>query len=420
HNRSERYSTMASVGQKTGSGEWKSIFWIAGSDNQIPGNVLQTDSRTRQEDRSLRWLSTYQTGWGNADISFKNYLGRIELNYFDPEADTRSLNTNRRWMISSNLKYPVSEHLLMKGEVSAALTGVETNNYASGESRRQFSVLTNPEITFFDHRFRLYPSLRLDAYNDFGTVLSPSLGANYELLSDRLFLRGQLSRDFNPPTFNALYWARGGDPNLEAERSNSAEAGVTFTPRRFLGVSALKLTGYYSGVDHGIRWYPGADGVYSPSNVEQLTTKGIEAHIQHRFLLAGDWQLQVEQSGSLNRTEITEARFAGDAAAGHQVRYVPQWKYNASLSVQKSIARALLQYRWVGRRYTTDTEDRGASLDPYQVLDVSVQVRRKYGNVEFAAQGVIRNLLDADYEIIQWFAMPQRNYNFSLTATYQF
>lgn len=419
HNRSKRYNVMASVAQKVGSGEWKSAFWIADSDNQIAGNVLNTNSQARQEDRSLRWLSSYQAEWADAEISFKNYLSRVELNYFDPEADTRSLSTNRRWLVSTDLKYPVSKRFLMKGEISGTLTGIANNNYTSDKSRGQFSASVNPEIKFVDYRLKFYPSVRLDAYNDFGTVLSPSLGGNYELLADRLFLRGQISRDFNPPTFNALYWGQGGDPNLKAERSNSTEAGVTFTPKKIPGISSVKLTGYYSKVDNGIRWYPGDDGVYTPSNVEQLTTKGIEAHIQHRFLFAGNWQLLLEQTGTLNRTEIIEARFADDAAVGHQVRYTPQWKYNASLGLQKGIARGLLQYRWIGRRYTTDTEDFGSSLDPYQVLDATLQVRKEYERVKLTAQAGIKNLLDANYEIIQWHAMPQRNITFSLTATYQ-
>lgn len=419
HNRRERYHVMGSVGQKTGAGEWKSLFWAADSDNQIPGNILHTNTRARQEDQSLRWLSTYQTKWGEAEILFKNYMDRVELNYVDPEADTRSVSTNRRWLVSSGVTYPVTGRLLMKGEVSGTLTGVETSNYASDKSRRHLSALANPEMTFLDHRLRFYPSLRLDAYSDFGTVVSPSLGANYELLAELLFVRGQLSRDFNPPTFNALYWGQGGDPDLEAERSNRAEAGVTLTPRRFLGLSSVKLTGYYSEIDHGIRWFPGNDGVYIPSNVEQLTTKGIEAYIKNSFLTAGDWHLQLDQSGSLNRTEITEPRFAGDAAAGHRVRYAPKWKYKASLSVQKGIARALLQYRRVGRRYTTDTEDISSSLDPYQVLDVTLQLRRQYGDITFKARAGIKNLLDTSYEIMQWYAMPQRNVTFSLTATYQ-
>lgn len=418
HNRSEGVNVMASVGKELNSGHWKSVFWVADKDNQIPGSILKIDSKSRQEDQALRWLNTYERQLGNAEFSFKNYLSRAELNYFDPDTDTRSFSTNKRWMVSSDLKYPVAEQLSLKGEISGALTGVASNNYVTDKSRSQFSMLANPEVMLLDHRLRLYPALRMDAYNDFGTVVSPSLGGNYELLLDKLFLRGQLSRDFNPPTFNALYWGQGGNPNLKAERSNTGEAGITITPRKFLGVSSIRLTSYYSKISNGIRWYPGDDGIYTPSNVEELTTKGIEAEIDNSYLISPGWQLNIQQSGILNRTEIMAPRFPGDEAVGSQLRYTPQWKYNASLSLQKDIFKGLIQYRWVGRRYTTDTEDLRDSLDPYQVLDVSVQTQKQLQALEFTLQAGIKNLLDADYEIIQWYAMPQRNFSLSLTVTY--
>src|SRR5699024_8890942 len=230
HNRTKRYNMMATVGKVQDDSRWKSTFWLAGSDNQIPGSVLKTNSQARQVDKSARWLSTYRHNWTNTEWKLKNYLSRTALNYFDPEIDTRSFTTTRRWLVSSDLKHSFNDHLLLKGELSGELTGVDTPNYNSLKTRQQFSVLTNPEIILFNRRLRLYPALRLDAYNDFGTVLSPSLGANYELIANDLFLRGQLSRDFNPPTFNALYWGQGGNPNLKAEYSRSAEVGLTVKP----------------------------------------------------------------------------------------------------------------------------------------------------------------------------------------------
>ncbi|SMO43124.1 TonB-dependent receptor plug domain-containing protein [Fodinibius sediminis] len=418
HNRTERMHVMASLGGGDGSSPWKSVVWIADSKNQIPGNVLQDDSKARQEDQSLRWLSTYRTHWGTAEVSIRNFLERVELDYFDSQLNTRSLSTHRRWLVSSNIRSSVGQHLLMKGEVSTALTGVDNGNYVSSRGRRQLSILTNPEMTFLDHRMRIYPALRMDAYSDFGAVLSPSLGVNYELRANSLFVRGQLSRDFNPPTFNALYWGQGGDPNLKAERSNTAEVGFILTPRYLPVFSSVELTGYYSEVDNGIRWYPGPDGVYSPSNVEQLRTRGVEIHTESSLPLPADWQVRAEQSGSLNRTEITKPRFPGDAAVGHQARYTPKWKYQASVSLQKGMGSALLQYRAVGRRFTTDTEDRRDSLDPYQLLDLRLQAEREIWSFNISVQGGINNLFNTNYEIIQWYAMPQRNFSFSLTATY--
>jgi len=160
--------------------------------------------------------------------------------------------------------------------------------------------------------------------------------------------------------------------------------------------------------------------VYSPSNVEQVTTQGIEAHFTNQFTLPAEVSLQVNQSASFTDTRITEPRFSGDAAIGHQMRYVPKWKYNASLSIQKGMANALFQYRWVGRRYTTDTENIGNSLDPYQVVDATLEIRKEYVGLQFKASAGVRNLINENYEVVQWYAMPQRHFTFSLTATYHF
>jgi iron complex outermembrane receptor protein len=420
HNRSERSNVMASVGKKGNNGRWKTTFWWGNSDNHLPGSILSSNSRARREDKTVRWLSSYHRQLGKAEWSVKNYLSRLGLNYFDPATGTQSFSTTRRWMVSSNVSYPVKQNILLKGEISGELTGVETNNYTSDKYRQQFSILTNPELVFWDQQLRIYPALRLDVYSDFGSVVSPSLGINYELIPYRMYVRGQLSRDFNPPTFNALYWGQSGNPNLKAERSNGSEIGIKVTPGTRLGITSLDLTAYVTRVDNGIRWYPNNNGVYVPQNVQQVTTKGIEAQLKNRFIFGQSWQLNFNQQATLTRSEISEARFPGDEAVGNQARYIPQWKYNGSLKLRKGIGTALLQYRWVSRRYVTEEESRSSSLDPYQVLDARIQLQKQVGGIDVTARAGINNILNENYEVVQWYAMPQRNFTFSITATYQF
>src|SRR5699024_7394852 len=191
---------------------------------------------------------------------------------------------------------------------SGELTGVETNNYSSLKTRQQFSALTNPEIVLLNQRLRLYPALRLDAYSDFGTVLSPSLGVNYELLADRLFVRGQLSRDFNPPTFNALYWGQGGNPHLKAEYSRGAEAVLTIKPHLWLGFENIILTAYYNDIVHGIPCHLNACGVFILSNISHMLGRGVESLSELQCYLPYSTQRQLNPSLSFNRTEIKGRR----------------------------------------------------------------------------------------------------------------
>lgn len=419
HNRQEQDDLLASVGYESGPHQLQTRFWLSGSENEIPGSILKNDSRSWQNDQALRWLTSYRTRVGELEITAKNYVDRVELDYLDDDIDVQSHSTTRRWIASSAFRYEWRPQVNLKGEVSGGITGVRTNNYAGDRQRRRLSALINPELQLDGRRLRLYPALRLDSYSDFGTVVSPSLGVNYELAYDRLYLRGQLSRDFNPPTFNALYWAPGGNPELAPERSRSVEAGLIATPEAAL-LQRLNVTAYYNRVHNGIRWYPDRSGTYTPSNIEDIRSQGIELTTRSRLRLAGDAILKLTQRGAWTQTEITEARFEGDAAVGHQMRYVPRWSYNASLMIERGAVALLGHYGWTGRRYVTDTEDPAQSLDPYHKVDATLRAAYGWGALRIAGKLRAANLLNTDYEVIQWYAMPRRHYQMHLTVTYHY
>jgi len=418
HNHQTQKNVIASAGYEDGKNQIKTTIWYDDSQNQLPGSVL-SNSRQRQDDRTLRWLTRYQTNVGKAQITAKNYLDRVVLNYFEPSNNVQSYSTSRRWLASTSIRYPASRHVKIKGEIRGGLTGVQTNNYAGTKSRAHFSVLVNPDISVLGNRLRIYPAVRLDSYSDFGNVISPSLGLNYALISNKLYLRGQLSRNFNPPTFNDLYWVPGGNPDLKPERSKNAQAGVVAVLSTGI-LHRVEVTGFYDRVHNGIRWYPNNKGTYTPSNIQDISSKGIKLNTVSNFQPGGGIYLQFRQTGIWNRAEINRQRFPGDQAVGNQMRYVPEWRYKAGLMVRKSFLSALAQYRWVGRRYVTESESISNSLDPYQKVDLSLQARQHWLGITFTGNLQVNNLLNANYEIIQWYAMPRRNFQFTLTATYNF
>jgi outer membrane cobalamin receptor len=102
------------------------------------------------------------------------------------------------------------------------------------------------------------------------------------------------------------------------------------------------------------------------------------------------------------------------------MRYVPEWSYKAGLMLQKGFFSMLIHYRWVGRRYLTETESSDNSLSPYQRVDVALLARRRWLGLVFTGNLQLNNLLNANYAIIKWYAMPRRNIQFTLTATYKF
>jgi iron complex outermembrane receptor protein len=418
HNHQEQKNMMASAGYNDGHNRIKTTLWYIGSENQLPGNVLVSRSRQRQDNKALRWLTSYHKYLGKAQITIKNYLDRVMLNYFDPSIDVKSFSTSKRWIGSADIKYPVSRHIKIKGEIRGSLSGVETNNYAGLKSRRQFSALLNPGFSLFNRRFHIYPAVRFDWYNDFGSVVSPSLGLNVALIRDKLYLRGQLSRNFNPPTFNELYWEPTGNPDLKPERSKNAEAGIVATLSNKI-MQRVDISGFYNRVHNGFRWYPNDVGTFRPVNIQNILSRGIKLNTVSNFHPAS-FNLKFTQTGLLTRTEIVEPRFPGDEGVGNQMRYIPEWRYKAGLIIQKDFITALVHYRWVGRRYITETESIDNSLAPYQRVDVALQAQQHWLGMTFTGNLQLNNLLNSDYAIIQWYAMPRRNIQFTLTLTYHF
>src|SRR5699024_4443778 len=105
HNRTKRYNMMTTVGKEEANSRWKSTYWLADSKHQIAGRVRAANGSARQDDKSARCLSPYRHNWTDTELEIKTYLGRNALNYFDPEIDTRSFTTTRRWLVSSNIKH---------------------------------------------------------------------------------------------------------------------------------------------------------------------------------------------------------------------------------------------------------------------------------------------------------------------------
>jgi iron complex outermembrane receptor protein len=418
HNHQKQKNTMASAGYNDGRNRVKTTLWYIGSENQLPGNVLVSRSRQRQDNKALRWLTSYRRYLGKVQITVKNYLDRVVLNYFDPSINVKSFSTSKRWIGSADVKYPVSRHIKIKGEIRTGLSGVETNNYAGLRSRRQFSALLNPDFSLFNRRFHIYPALRFDWYNDFGNVVSPSLGMNFALIRGKLYLHGQLSRNFNPPTFNELYWEPTGNPDLKPERSKNAQAGVAAILSNKI-IQRVDVSGFYDRVHNGFRWYPNDAGTFQPVNIQNILSRGIKLNTVSNFH-PGGFNLKFSQTGLLTRTEIVKPRFPGDEGVGNQMRYIPEWRYKAGLTIQKKFISALVHCRWVGRRYITETENVNNSLAPYQRVDVALQAQQHWMGLTFTGKVQLNNLLNSDYAVIQWYAMPRRNIQFTLTISHNF
>lgn len=391
-------------------GDHKSRIWIWDRKEEIPGSLLQQNEEATQIDRGLRWTGSTRIRTANWSLSPAAYLEQYTFHYDRADESIHSRIRTRRLLTSLDIARPTTRALQWQGGLEAGHEEITTNNYNRSPVRRTLSARLHPHLTTGDGRLLWTPAVRLDHYSDLGWVWSPSVGVNLEVVREQLHLRGSVSRNFNPPSFNDLYWTPGGNPDLKAERGVTVEGGIHWEPS-LNGLNRLSLTVYRIRLRDGIYWTPQQGSVWSPENVERIHAHGVESRIGGS-VVASPVTITWGAGADLRHSRIGRARFTGDQAVDRQMRYIPLWSVRSHLNADLHRWSSRLSWRWTDRRYTT--ADHSSWLDPFHRIDLQLGRRGDLGNRPWHFSMELRNLLNSRYEMTPWYPMPGRHLQFSL------
>ena len=267
---------------------------------------------------------------------------------------------------------------------------------------------------------RLYPALRYDMISDDIEAvagarpealqqLSPSLGMHFSILPATLGLRARFARAFAAPTFNQLYWREGGNPGLRPEYSTAFDAGIVHTAGE--GLLTTELTYFHHDITDKIVWAPSSGLYWTPRNVQHVRSSGIEAQLQLQ------WDLfSLRAGGQWMSSRKINAAFPGDATAGKQLIYVPEWSGALTFAAAPlDWLQASLTGRLLGQRYYNETNT--ASLPTHAVADLAVQAELGFSSVQTNWKAELLNMFDAAYEVVAFYPMPGRQLRLTVRTT---
>ncbi len=277
--------------------------------------------------------------------------------------------------------------------IGAELNRIDLNSTNLGDRDRWVTSL------FLEHRFvladrlDLTPGVSLNHYSDFGTRFFPGIDLGYRV-SKQVKVYGNVGYTYRVPTFTDLYYedpANNGNPNLEPEEAVAYELGVKFQKPGFnVQLAAFQRDGFDL-----IDWTKPVDTLrWTPVNINELTTRGLEINAQLYFplLLGEGTALERLQLGYTYLDASLESN--GEAFSRYALENL-----NHQLV-------AGLSYRWGNRllhsvffRYT----DR-VNLEDYQVVDTRLTYRANQLSVFVEAT----NLFDTEYRETNLVLMPGR------------
>jgi vitamin B12 transporter len=238
--------------------------------------------------------------------------------------------------------------------------------------------------------FRVLAGLRWDDTDSFGSTTTGRLQLGWRL-ADTVELRGGWGEAFRAPGLGELYGPFGGNPELDAETSESAEVGLVVAPLD--GQSRWQLNVFTTDIDNLVEFDFAA---MQNANVGHAEIKGAELVWEQGRLDEVRWYLQAAYLDTEGDDGLPLLR---------RPEWSASWTLNGELSRKWS---GDVTVRWVDRRDDVDplTYERVESPS-YTTVDLAI-AWKPWGSL--AITGRALNVLDEEYEEVAGYPAPGRRF----------
>ncbi|MCQ4349052.1 TonB-dependent vitamin B12 receptor [Pseudomonas stutzeri] len=339
------------------------------------------------------WLATLQVG-RSEDRSDAFQDGRFASRY-DTRRDSLSWQNDLRLADGHGLVLGVDRQ---NDRISTVTPNRQPYAERSRDNRGHFAQYLGSAGR---HDWQL--ALRRDDNEQFGDHETGSLAWGYAP-SAALRARASYGTAFKAPTFNELYYPGYGNPQLAAERSRSAELGLS--GRHGWGDWSASL--YRTRIDDLIGSVR-VDGQSRAQGVDEARIRGLELQFGgalHGWL----WRAGYALTDAENRSRRSSA--AGIAYRGKELNRRPGQTF--ALDLDRVFGRFGAGATLYAQGSAYDDPENRAELSGFATLDLRGEYRL---DDEWRLQARVTNLLDADYQTAAGFNQPGQAVH--LTVRYQ-
>jgi len=243
--------------------------------------------------------------------------------------------------------------------------------------------------------------------------LIPYFGFDY-LISDKhqFFIKGNIGNNYHFPSLNDLYWQPGGNPDILPENGISGDIGLSVSSKINNILIENSITSFYSDINNWIIWIPTVKGYWTPKNISNVVSKGLEYNIKLNFSV-GKYAVKANANyaytSSLN---YGDTEIWGEESYGKQLVYVPVHSGNVFLNISRNGYSVSYIHNSYSERFTTSTNNYSLRdwLYPYYMNNLFIGKNFEFKKFDLSIQFKIYNLFNEEYRSILFRPMPQRNY----------
>lgn len=267
-------------------------------------------------------------------------------------------------------------------------------------------------------------SVRTGTAADNRNRFSPSVSLSYQpIKNENLRLRLLYKDIFRLPTFNDLYYGTIGTRTLKPEQASEYSAGLSWIKNinHIIPFISLSVDGFYNRVSNKIVAVPSKNlFVWSMQNIGRVDIRGMESNLETAFSLNSKMKLTATGNYTYQRAmdKTDKYNMPNKVTYNHQIPYTPRHSGSARLGFETPWINLSYTVMTSGERFSNQYNAPEYRLDGYTEHSASAWRTFKLKRFSISAQAEVLNLFDKEYEIVQNYPMPGRQFRGSIRIIY--
>lgn len=384
--------------------------WMGRNYHQIQPLMIaypqENQSGDEIEDKNLRLIADYEHYFKKGTLfSSLGYVWDYQLyNETDVVETRRALaNIGYEWILSDKTTIKTG------GNAKYIVPNVWSYEDKLTETRADIFLSLTQDLS---ESWQLAVNARKTFVPFTSSPIAPSISASYLLHQNdwKFNFRGQVERSYRIPTFNDRYWGEQGRADLQSENGYSMEIGhnLEWKPSNFF--MNFDMAAYYMKVDNWIVWKPSGN-LWRPYNLKEVEVSGVELNTKWIWPLStGEFELGGMYA--YNRSVLSKGISDNDQSVGHQLPYTPVHRFGLHANLLLASYRFSITNYYTGQRNGIDVINE--KIDDFLLTNISISKNISLGKHLLSVEGQILNVLDVEYQNVNRYAMPGRNYLLSV------
>lgn len=404
-------------------------FYYYDNDRQLPGQVhyYTTLSKETLHDRNIFGQLLYQThnrtGWSLKWHAKFNWNASMYEDPLTPNHYNDASYWQREGYTSLAILYTPSEKWAFNYSADYSFNNLNSSADRTINNRPfRYTILHSGTVKYRYGRLTALARLLHSVFlNDaqWGESasnmrrLSPSVSLSYRLLEDEdLFLRASYKSIFRAPTFNESYYFHMGSKDLLPESTDQYNLGVTWGKSQGTVSIQTTLDGYYNHVKDMIVAVPYNMFIWTCVNVGKVTVLGVD------LTATGSWRPcerhNLELTGSYSYQQAENTTNPASPFYGNQIAYVPRHTGSIALGWENPWLSLSLHGSGISSRWANNQHYEGTKIDGYWDMGLTAYHTFFLGDQTVEARMDVKNLFNEQYEIVRFYPMPGRSWQFSV------